>query len=209
MSDSSVPASRRAVEDDARVREILERIEASETINQRRLAAELGVALGLVNAYVNRCVKKGWVKVQQVPARRYRYYLTPKGFAEKSRLTLQYLNDSFVALRRARASFERLYATLGAEGVRRVVLAGDDDLVDIGVLAALDGPVEVIGVVNPLGPARRAHGVPVVALDPDGADAWVVASMKRGPEVRDRLIERLPSARVVAPDVLAMGRGGR
>ena len=56
--------------------------------SQRRIAEELGIALGLVNAYLKRCVKKGLVKVSQAPARRYAYYLTPQGFAEKSRLTV-------------------------------------------------------------------------------------------------------------------------
>src|SRR5258708_12623507 len=63
--------------------------------SQRRLASELGVALGLANAYLKRCVKKGLVKVRQAPARRYAYYLTPRGFAEKSRLTLQFISHPF------------------------------------------------------------------------------------------------------------------
>ncbi|MEX2650560.1 MAG: winged helix-turn-helix transcriptional regulator [Alphaproteobacteria bacterium] len=202
MTQTNVPASRRAAEDAARFREIFEHIERSDAVNQRGLAAELGVALGLVNAYVARAVDKGWVKVQHIPARRYRYYLTPKGFAEKSRLTLQYLNDSFVALRRARASFERLYDALAKEGVRRVALAGDDDLVDIAVLAALGGPVEVVGVANPLGPARRTRGVPVVEPGAGIAEVWVIASTKRAREVRAALSSVVPGARIVAPDVL-------
>ena len=47
------------------------------------LAAELGMAVGLVNAYLNRCIQKGLVKATQAPARRYAYYLTPQGFARK------------------------------------------------------------------------------------------------------------------------------
>src|SRR5436190_22361295 len=70
--------------------------------SQRRIAEELGIALGLVNAYLKRCVKKGFVKVSQAPARRYAYYLTPNGFAEKSRLTVQYLSDSFAFFRQAK-----------------------------------------------------------------------------------------------------------
>ena len=38
--------------------------------SQRRIAGELGVALGLVNAYLKRSIKKGLVKVRQAPARR-------------------------------------------------------------------------------------------------------------------------------------------
>src|SRR5215468_444390 len=71
--------------------------------SQRRIAEELGIALGLVNAYLKRCVKKGLVKVSEAPARRYAYYLTPKGFSEKSRLTVEYLSASFSFFRQARA----------------------------------------------------------------------------------------------------------
>src|SRR5882757_3874493 len=71
--------------------------------SQRRIAAELGIALGLVNAYLKRCVKKGLVKVSEAPARRYAYYLTPSGFNEKSRLTVEYLSSSFLFFRQAKA----------------------------------------------------------------------------------------------------------
>jgi predicted transcriptional regulator len=62
---------------------LLTSVEADGARSQRRIAAELGVALGLVNAYFKRSIKKGLVKVGQVPARRYAYYLTPQGFSEK------------------------------------------------------------------------------------------------------------------------------
>jgi DNA-binding MarR family transcriptional regulator len=75
--------------------------------SQRRIAEELGIALGLVNAYLKRCIKKGLIKVTQAPARRYAYYLTPKGFAEKSRLTVEYLAASFSFFRQARADCTR------------------------------------------------------------------------------------------------------
>src|ERR1700741_2143631 len=77
--------------------------------SQRRIAEELGIALGLVNAYLKRCIKKGFVKVSQAPARRYAYYLTPKGFAEKSRLTVEYLSYSFSFFRLARADCTRVF----------------------------------------------------------------------------------------------------
>ena len=79
---------------DTRTLEILAIVQNSEQLSQRYLARQLGVALGLANSYLKRCVKKGWVKVQQAPANRYLYYLTPTGFAEKSRLTTQYLSYS-------------------------------------------------------------------------------------------------------------------
>ena len=77
-----------SVEDARIVLGLLESVERDGAQSQRRIAADLGIALGLVNAYVKRCVRKGLLKVSEAPARRYVYYLTPQGFAEKSKLTV-------------------------------------------------------------------------------------------------------------------------
>ncbi len=90
------------------------KLTASES--QRHIAAELGIALGLVNAYLKRCIKKGWVKVNQAPARRYAYYLTPQGFTEKSRLTVDYLSSSFPFFRRAKADCADVFAAREGTG---------------------------------------------------------------------------------------------
>jgi DNA-binding MarR family transcriptional regulator len=58
---------------------LLESVERDETQSQRQLATELGIALGLLNAYLKRCVRKGLVKMRRAPARRYAYYLTHAG----------------------------------------------------------------------------------------------------------------------------------
>ena len=66
---------RRVAEDNAEasgiLMSLLDAVEQDRAHSQRHLAAELGIALGLVNAYLKRCVKKGLVKVRQAPARRY------------------------------------------------------------------------------------------------------------------------------------------
>src|SRR5713101_9048334 len=87
---------------------LLNSVEHDGDKSQRHIAAELGIALGLVNAYLKRCVKKGLVKVSEAPARRYAYYLTPQGFAEKSRLTVAYMSYSFSLFRRASSDYSKL-----------------------------------------------------------------------------------------------------
>ena len=96
--------------DDALTLEILEAIDEQSDVTQRHLARRTGVALGLANSYLKRCVRKGLVKIQQAPANRYLYYLTPKGFAEKSRLTAEYLSASLTFYRRAGDSCNRAFA---------------------------------------------------------------------------------------------------
>ena len=107
---------------------LLESVERDSAQSQRRLAAEFGIAVGLVNAYLKRCVNKGLVKVRQAPARRYAYYLTPQGFAEKSRLTVEYLSYSFSFFRRARADCNAILKIARERGWTHVVIAGVSDL---------------------------------------------------------------------------------
>ncbi len=86
---------------------VLTSVEGNSTLSQRALARELGIALGLANAYLKRCAKKGFIKIKQIPPNRYAYYLTPKGFSEKSRLTVEYLSYSLSFFRQARTSRNR------------------------------------------------------------------------------------------------------
>src|ERR1700737_1354976 len=74
---------------------VLTSVERDSAITQRKMAHDLGIALGLATTYLRRCVRKGLIKMRQGPINRYAYYLTPQGFAEKSRLTAEYLAVSF------------------------------------------------------------------------------------------------------------------
>src|SRR5215475_8860129 len=100
---------------------VLDLVERDPALTQRSVAKELGIALGLANAYLKRCIHKGLIKVSQVPRRRYAYYLTPQGFSEKSRLTASYLAYSFSFFRKAREQCGELLALAAARGQHRVV----------------------------------------------------------------------------------------
>src|ERR1051325_5751067 len=115
---------------------LLESVERGGEQSQRRLASELGVALGLVNAYLKRCIRKGLIKVSEAPARRYQYYLTPHGFAEKTKLTVEYMSLSFSLFRRAKADCPAALDAAASRGFTRVALLGVSDLAEIASICA-------------------------------------------------------------------------
>src|SRR4051812_8348549 len=138
---------------------LLESVERDGGQTQRRLASELGVALGLVNAYLKRCVKKGLLKAGEAPTRRYGYYLTPQGFAEKASLTVDYLAYSFSLFRKARSEYGEVLGAASARGFSRVALAGVSDLAEIATICALDVGTEVVAVVDPLSDKAKFVGI--------------------------------------------------
>ena len=145
---------------------VLSAIEEDDRATQRGISRELGIALGLTNAYLKKCVRKGYVKVRQIPANRYAYYLTPQGFAEKSRLTADYLSISFNFFRSSREQCATLFGICEERRWVRVALAGCGDLAEIFSLCRReDSDVEIVGIIDTStgGEAvERFAGLPVV-----------------------------------------------
>ena len=184
---------------------LLETVGRDGSVSQRRLAAELGIALGLVNAYLKRCIRKGWVKVNEAPAHRYAYYLTPRGFAEKSRLTVEFLSYSFSFFRAARADCADALSAAAARGCRRIVLAGASDLAEIATICALDHGIEIVGVVDPDASGARFLGLPVLqslAAAADACDGALLSDLKNPTETLARAVAQFGDERVFVPALL-------
>jgi DNA-binding MarR family transcriptional regulator len=188
---------------------LLESVERNGGQSQRHLASELGIALGLVNAYLKRCVKKGLVKVAQAPARRYAYYLTPQGFAEKSRLTIEYLTSSFSFFRQARADCARTLVGAQENGWTRIALAGISDLAEIAVICAFESGITIVAVVDASASAATFMGAPVVrAFDAiaDKVDAVVVTDLRKARETFGAAAAQFGRERVLSPSLLGLRR---
>jgi DNA-binding MarR family transcriptional regulator len=186
---------------------LLESVERDGGQSQRKLASDLGIALGLVNAYLKRCVKKGLVKIGQTPPRRYAYYLTPHGFSEKSRLTVEYLSTSFSFFRRAREDCSTVLRAAHARGWTRVVLAGVSDLAEIAIICALEQGIAIVAVVDPKSASGRYIGTPVVksiAAVPGGFDALVVTDLQATRESVQAVAAELDAGRVLVPALLGI-----
>lgn len=205
MSESK--SSSPAMDDEAHITlGLLNAIHENSSVTQRSVAKDLGIALGLANAYLKRCVKKGLVKVQQVPANRYAYYLTPKGFAEKSQLTARYLSMSFDFFRHARTQCSDVLEQCAAAGWHKIVLAGTGDLGEIATLCVRDLPVELVAFLDPAAERSEFAGLPVIRDLSSVArvDAVIVTDLATAQQVFDRLCRDLPPERVLAPRLLGI-----
>ncbi len=205
-SSSETPTSARSAEAQITLG-MLNAVEENAVLTQRTLARELGIALGLANAYLKRCVTKGYIKVTHAPAKRYAYYLTPQGFAEKSRLTAQYLTISLDFFRLARGQCGALFGECAAQGWTQIALCGAGELAEIAILCADSHAVQLIGVVAMDGGA----GVGRLPLVTDLAalakpDAVVITDQRTPQQSYDRMVTQLPRERVLAPRLLNISR---
>ncbi len=116
---------------DLRTLTLFEAVDDSPEINQRQLAHELDISLGLTNAYIQRVLKKGWIRAKQVKARRWLYFLTPQGAIEKSRLSISYMQRTLDSFKELKLKGDQNLLTLMEEGVQAVHLCGDTDLMEV------------------------------------------------------------------------------
>ena len=190
---------------------LLEAVDAGGRHSQRHLASELGVALGLVNLYIKRCVKKGLIKVAQTPARRYAYYLTPQGFAEKSRLTAEYLSWSLTLFRRARSACDATLAEAEARGWRRVAVAGAGDLAEVVVMCAASGDIEIVQIIAPnaasSGGRSQLAGHAVVSSLAEAVgrvDGVIITDLYHGAKDRAAAVAVFGADRVLVPSLVSL-----
>ena len=201
--------SNQALSNDAEITlGLLNAVHDNEAITQRRAAKDLGVALGLINAYLKRCVRKGYIKVSQIPPNRYAYYLTPHGFSEKSRLTAEYLSSSFTFFRRARSQCEAGLDLCAARGWTRVALAGASELAEIATLCAAERPVTLVGLIDPTHAGNRYAGLPVTGAitDLQEHDAVLITDLRDPQGAYEWLSEMMPGERLMTPPLLGVLR---
>ena len=185
--------------------DMLKLIQTDANVTQRRLANELGIALGLANSYLRRCIRKGYVKVGSVPSNRYTYYLTPTGLAEKSALVAKYLTYSFQFFRDAKGQCEGVFRICEAKGWTRVAVCGTGDLAEIAILVAREFPMDTVGPVDMA--AARSDGVITGELAAKGrVDAAILVDLTNPQGAWDRLVGMMPPERVLPLPLLDLTR---
>ena len=127
---------------------LLQELERNPVISQRELSNKFGIALGVTNACLKRMARRGWIRITGLNQRRIEYYLTPKGFTEKAKLTVDLISWTV----RHYASLKDLIGSklleMQGEGVERVVFYGVCDEMEIAYITLQGVNLELVGIVE-------------------------------------------------------------
>ena len=156
--------------------QLLEVIAEDRPTSQRELSDTLQISLGLVNTFIKRLVNKGYCKVTTIPRNRVKYILTPAGAMEKTRLTYQYISNSYQYFKSAKERLQELYAELEGQGKTRVIFYGTGEIADIAYLSMTGLPLQLVDVIDPDRAGSRF------------AELEVQASLRKNAEQYDALL---------------------
>ena len=184
--------SRNNEPDDYRSLLLLDEISRNKDLTQRDLSKNLGIALGLINSYIKNLASKGYITVAAIPRKRYRYYLTPKGFREKTRLTYEHLRNFTNLYRVARRDFRTLFRRIEDSDIKRIAFCGKDEVTEIAYLSLQEVTLELVGVADDVEKGKRFFDYDIIALEelaPLGPELVVITSFQRGDELKRALMD--------------------
>src|SRR5438552_7846133 len=126
---------------------LLEAVAQNSRVTQRSLATKLGIALGLTNIYLRRLVRKGYIKCVNVQSNRITYLITPRGIAEKARLTYEFMDYSLHLFGEVRQHLRGVLQECAAAG-RRVAICGRGEAAEIAYLSLREAGLEPVAIFD-------------------------------------------------------------
>jgi len=171
---------------------LLEELSRKQDLTQRELSGKLGIALGLINSYLKTLVSKGYLTVSGIPRKRYTYYLTPRGLAEKARLTYQHLQNLTTLYKVARTDFTSLFDELKGRKVTKVAFCGVDEITEIAYLSLKEAGLELAAVADTKSVEKKFFGfdvLPISEVVHAGCDVAVITSFADGEALKRALLD--------------------
>ena len=186
---------------DIRSLQILEEIDNNHSPSQRDLAKKLNISLGLVNSFIKRLARKGYLKITTIPRSRVKYIVTPKGFAEKSRLTYEFIQYSFHFYKEALGKFEDLLNGFQQREVKKVIFYGANDLAEIAFISLKGTDIKLIGVVDDLKKGEKFLDYtikPIAELRKLEFDMIIITVIESSEDIFNKLIQKgIPREKII------------
>jgi DNA-binding MarR family transcriptional regulator len=114
---------------------IMTEILNNEKTSQRELSRKLGVSLGTINVLVNKMIKEGMIKMEQVTQKQAMYMLTPNGIVEKAKKTVSYLKAYYRAIYETKEKIKLIFDELNSEYENIIILKSADEMGELIELA--------------------------------------------------------------------------
>jgi hypothetical protein len=169
---------------------MLRAVEQDGTVSQRGLALKLGIAVGLTNIYLKRLARKGYIKCVNVRSNRLLYLITPRGIAEKTRLTYEYMEYSLRLYRETRQFLKNEVSARLAADHAKVAIYGTGEAAELAYLSLRELAMEPVAVFG-AGPSHFL-GLPVLPLQKHAAvvyDVIIIASLDDPGDLVSTLLE--------------------
>ncbi len=134
--------------DEMRDLRLLEELEKNPIVSQRQLSHKFGIALGVTNACLKRMARKGLIRIRDLNPRKIGYHLTPKGFVEKTRLTIHLISFRVQHYSELKKVIANRLLEMQRDGRQRVVFYGVSDEMEVAFVTLQGVNLKLVGIVE-------------------------------------------------------------
>jgi predicted transcriptional regulator len=145
--------------------DVLQAIDEGEEVSKRDLMHRLSMAGRLADRYIKQLIQKGLLKAKTAPAKRMLYWVTPQGFAEKARLSYEFITYTYKMHRKCHRLASNMLRDLAEQGVRRVVFYGAEPLTEVVALSLGENDMELVAIADEDLAGEECAGRVVVSID--------------------------------------------
>jgi len=108
--------------------ELVNIVGAQLAANQRDLSRHMNLSLGMTNMLLRRLETKGYIRIKQLDRLKVEYLLTPKGFSEKMRKSVNYTLKTINSIGLIKKNVLSILKNCYADGVKKFYILGASDL---------------------------------------------------------------------------------
>lgn len=143
---------------------ILDMIEKNPNITQRAICKEIGIAVSMVNDYLEEYEKNGYVKREHHTTKTVDYIITKSGSERKKFLNIGYLKSSQQLYNSAKENIEQFLKQISEKGFHNILLYGAGEVAEI-LLSTIKTNHEA-----------NVHAVAIIDDDPNKQEQKIVST---------------------------------
>jgi len=175
---------------------ILDMIEKNPNITQREMAKEIGIAVSMVNDYLNIYEKDKLIKRKKHSTKTVEYFVTKKGMERRKLLNIWYLKSSHEVYLSAKDNIIKFLNQIIHKGFKKILLYGAGEVAEI-MLQVMNGdkkiPLEVVAVIddNKDRIGDKLVNIPIITLNELNKynhDGIMISSYKHHETIHNNLV---------------------
>lgn len=149
---------------------ILDLIEKDANITQREISKTIGVAVSMINSYLDSYEKNGLIRRKKHSTKTVEYFVTKKGVERKKVLNIAYLNSSLQVFKSAKENVVEFLNQIANKGYKKILLYGAGEVAEILLQAIIidrNIEVSVLAVVDDdlVKQEKDLIGIPIISID--------------------------------------------
>lgn len=176
---------------------LLDMIEKNSNITQRDMSATLGVALSMINSYLDEYEANGYINRNYKTVKNVEYNITAKGIERKKLLNISYLNASQKVFNSAKENIVMFLNQIIEKGFKNILLYGAGEVAEIllnVIYTDHDIPLRVMGIVDDDRNKQGKYLVNTKIISSDEIkniehDGILIASYTNSKEIYDKLLK--------------------